>query len=55
MCFNCGCESPDNSHGKSEAITTQSIQKAAEAFDESFDESLQHIITLAKRVKNERK
>lgn len=55
MCYNCGCESPDNPHGKSEAITNASIQKAADAFDESFDETIDHMIVLLQRTKRERK
>lgn len=36
------------------AITTKSIQVAADAFGESFDETLDHVIELAEKVKKER-
>lgn len=62
MCYNCGCNLPDDDMGKGhmgvdpdgKAITTKSIQASADAFGESFDESLDHIIELAQKVKSER-
>ncbi len=53
---------PDDDMGKGhmgvdpngKAITTKSIQAAADAFGESFDESLDHVIHLAEKVKKER-
>ena len=62
MCYNCGCQRPDDDMGKGHAgvdpngraITTKAIQAAADAFGETFDESLDHVIELAQKVKNER-
>lgn len=62
MCYNCGCQRPDDDMGKGHAgvdpngraITTKSIQAAADAFGETFDESLDHIIELAQKVKQQR-
>lgn len=53
---------PDNDMGKGhmgvdpegKAITTKSIQAAADAFGESFDEALDNVIELAQKVKKER-
>lgn len=62
MCYNCGCQRPDDDMGKGhagvdpegKAITTKTIQAAADAFGETFDESLHHVIELAQKVKHER-
>lgn len=62
MCYNCGCQMPDDDMGQGhmgvdpngKAITTKSLQVAADAFGESFDETLEHVIELAQQVKNER-
>lgn len=62
MCYNCGCQLPDDDMGQGhmgvdpngKAITTKSIQAAADAFGETFDESLDHIIELAQKVKKQR-
>lgn len=61
MCYNCGCQMPNDDLGKGhmgvdpngKAITTKSIQAAADAFGESFDEALDNIIELAQKVKKE--
>jgi hypothetical protein len=36
------------------AITTKTLQAAADAFGESMDETLDHVIELAQKVKAER-
>lgn len=62
MCYNCGCQLPDDDMGKGhmgvdpdgKAITTKSLQAAADAFGESFDETLNHVIEVAEKVKKER-
>ncbi len=62
MCYNCGCQLPDDDMGKGhmgvdpngKAITTKSIQAAADGFGESFDEALDNIIDLAQQVKKQR-
>lgn len=62
MCYNCGCQLPNDDMGKGhmgvdphgKAITNKSIQAAADAFGESFDESLDHVIELAEKVKKKR-
>lgn len=61
MCYNCGCQMPNDDLGKrhmgvdpnGKAFTTKSIQAAADAFGESFDEALDNIIELAQKVKKE--
>jgi hypothetical protein len=62
MCYNCGCQRPNDDMGKGsagadpngKAITNKTIQAAADAFEESFDETLDHMIELAEKVKKER-
>ena len=62
MCYNCGCQIPDDDMGKGhagvdpngKAITTKTLQAAADAFGESFDETLDHVIALAEKTKEER-
>jgi hypothetical protein len=53
---------PDNDMGKGhagvdpngKAITTKTLQAAADAFGESMDETLDHVIELAQKVKADR-
>ncbi len=50
MCYNCGCQMPNNDMGKEENITTETFETAAAAMDMSADESRQNAYDLLARV-----
>ena len=50
MCYNCGCEMPNNDMGKPENITNGSFDSAAEAMGLTADESRRNALELLKRV-----
>ena len=50
MCYNCGCQMPNNDMGKSENITNATFQAASEAMGRSLDESRRNALTLLQKV-----
>ncbi len=50
MCYNCGCQMPNNDMGKSENITNETFEKAADAMGMSVKESRKNAIELLEKV-----
>lgn len=58
MCYNCGCQLPDNDMGKGhagvdpngKAITTKTFEAAAKAFDESTQKAMENTMELIKKT-----
>ena len=50
MCYNCGCQMPNNDMGKAENITNKTFQDAAEAMGLSPKESKQNALELLQKV-----
>ena len=57
MCYNCGCEEPDDDHGKGhagmtpggKAITSKTFEAAGQAFKMSAEESRKNTRDLLKK------
>lgn len=47
MCYNCGCKKPNDAHGKPENIVNETIKKAAEAMEMSFEDSIKNMRELS--------
>ena len=50
MCFNCGCQMPDNKMGKDENITTKEFAAAATAMGQTTEEAMLETYKLIKKV-----
>lgn len=50
MCYNCGCQMPNNNMGNPANITNETFQTAAEAMDMSVKESRENALDLLKKV-----
>lgn len=50
MCYNCGCQMPNNDMGKPENITNETFRKAADAMDMSVDDSRKNALELLDKV-----
>jgi hypothetical protein len=50
MCYNCGCQMPNNDMGKAENITNKTFEDAAEAMGLSPKESKQNALELLQKV-----
>ena len=50
MCYNCGCQMPNNDMGKSENITNATFAAAAEAMGLSDSEAKKNALELLERV-----
>jgi hypothetical protein len=50
MCYNCGCQMPNNDMGKEENITNETFRMASEAMSMSEEESKRNALDLLKRV-----
>ena len=50
MCYNCGCQMPNNDMGKPENITNQTFEKAAEAMGLSAEDSKRNALDLLQKV-----
>ena len=50
MCYNCGCQMPNNDMGKEENITNKTFEQAAEAMGLSVRESKQNALELLQKV-----
>ena len=46
MCYNCGCEMPDNDMGNSQNITNKTFQDAAKAMDQTVEEAKKNTLEL---------
>lgn len=50
MCYNCGCQMPNNDMGKPENITNEDFEKAAEAMGQSVKEAKKNALELLEKV-----
>ena len=50
MCYNCGCQMPNNDMGKPENITNKTFEEAAEAMGQSVEESKKNALELLEKV-----
>ena len=48
MCYNCGCEMPDNDMGNAKNITDKTFEDAAKAMDQSVEEAKENTLELLK-------
>jgi hypothetical protein len=63
MCYNCGCELPDNDMGRGnagvdpngKAITTKTFKAAAEAFGTSEEDAMKNTLELIQKTLNKDK
>ena len=49
MCYNCGCEMPDNDMGDPKNITDKTFEDAAKAMDQSVEEAKRFTLELLKK------
>ena len=50
MCYNCGCQMPNNDMGKEENITNATFKDAAEAMGTSEEEAKRNALELIQKV-----
>ena len=50
MCYNCGCQMPNNDMGKPENITNQDFEKAARAMGQTAREAKKNALELLEKV-----
>ena len=50
MCYNCGCQMPNNDMGMDENITNETFKAAAEAMGLSEEESKRNALELLEKV-----
>ena len=50
MCYNCGCQMPNNDMGKPENITNEDFEKAAEAMGQPVREAKKNALELLEKV-----
>lgn len=50
MCYNCGCQMPNNDMGKPENITNKTFEKAAEAMGQTVKESKKNALELLEKA-----
>jgi hypothetical protein len=50
MCYNCGCQMPDNDMGNPDNITNKTFEEAARAAGQSVEEGKQNALELLKEV-----
>ena len=50
MCYNCGCQMPNNDMGKPENITNKTFDEAAKAMGNSPEESKRNALNLLQKV-----
>jgi hypothetical protein len=50
MCYNCGCQMPDNDMGNPQNITNKTFDEAAKAADQPVEEAKQNALELLKKV-----
>jgi hypothetical protein len=49
MCFNCGCDIPDDNMGNSDNISNETFEKAAKAWGQTIDEAKENTYKLLKK------
>jgi len=55
MCYNCGCQMPDNDMGNPKNITNKTFQEAADAAGESLEEAKKNTLELIEKTLSEKK
>ena len=50
MCYNCGCQMPDNDMGNPKNITNKTFQEAANAAGESVEEAKKNTMELIQKL-----
>jgi hypothetical protein len=55
MCYNCGCELPDNDMGDPKNITDRTFEEAAKAMDQTVEEAKRFTLELLKKELKEEK
>jgi hypothetical protein len=50
MCYNCGCEMPDNDMGDPRNVTDKTFEEAAKAVDQSPEEAKRNTLELLKKI-----
>ncbi len=54
MCYNCGCQMPDNDMGKPTNITNRTFERVAKEWGQSVEEARKNTLELLKRVLGEK-
>ncbi len=54
MCYNCGCEMPDNDMGDPKNITDKTFEEAAKAMDQPVEEAKRFTLELLQKQLNEK-
>ncbi|EKD65590.1 MAG: hypothetical protein ACD_50C00044G0002 [uncultured bacterium] len=54
MCYNCGCEMPDEDHGFPANITDKSFEDAAKVTGQSAEEAKENTMKLLQKLKEEK-
>lgn len=54
MCYNCGCQMPDNDMGKPSNITNKTLEAAAKGEGQSVEQARKNALDLLKRVLGEK-
>ena len=55
MCYNCGCEMPDNDMGNPKNITDKTFEEAAKAMGQTVDEAKRFTLDLLQKQLGEKK
>jgi hypothetical protein len=53
MCYNCGCEMPDNDMGDPQNITDKTFEDSAKAMDQPVDEAKRNTLALLRKLLEE--
>ena len=54
MCYNCGCQMPDNDMGDQKNITNKTFEEAAKAAGQSPEEAKQNTLELLQKTLGEK-
>lgn len=54
MCYNCGCQQPDNNMGDPKNITNKTFEEAAKAAGETVEEAKQNTLELLEKTLGEK-
>jgi hypothetical protein len=54
MCYNCGCQMPDNDMGDPKNITNETFEEAAKAAGQSPEEAKQNALELLQKTLGEK-
>lgn len=50
MCYNCGCELPDDDHGSADNLTNADFDAAAKAVGQTPEEARRNTLSLLEKV-----